>query len=188
MGLKSVSWVRRYQGQCRALRSLGHQRYRLRSYKKDLPLCSGYTLSIPGIHFAEQYAWHPSLSPFTFLPSGALVPGQVARTSHCTRLWPFSLYVRPAPPSPPCPLHPLSLRRTLCRQVARMSQARTWPLSSAPSGWLAPRCGRPPLPQSPQEPLPWAVTPNAAGGAALVGPAAPRPGFSAPAVRPALAS
>ena len=41
MGLKRVSWVRRYQGQCRALRPLGHQGYRLGSYKKDLPLCSG---------------------------------------------------------------------------------------------------------------------------------------------------
>ena len=43
MGLKRVSWVRRYQGQCRALRPVGHQGYRLRSYKKDQPLCSGYT-------------------------------------------------------------------------------------------------------------------------------------------------
>ena len=43
MGLKRVSWVRRYQGQCRALRPLGHQGYRLRNYKKDPPLCSGYT-------------------------------------------------------------------------------------------------------------------------------------------------
>ena len=43
MGLKRVSWVRRYQGQCRALRPLGHQGYRLRNHKKDLPLCSGYT-------------------------------------------------------------------------------------------------------------------------------------------------
>ena len=42
MGLKRVSWVRRYQGQCRALRPLGHQGYRLRSYNKDQPLCSGY--------------------------------------------------------------------------------------------------------------------------------------------------
>ena len=42
MCLKRVSWVRRYQGQCRALRPLGHQGYRLRSYKKDQPLCSGY--------------------------------------------------------------------------------------------------------------------------------------------------
>ena len=42
MGLKRVSWVRRYQGQCRALRPLGHQGYRLRNYKKDPPLCSGY--------------------------------------------------------------------------------------------------------------------------------------------------
>ena len=43
MGLKRVMWVRRYQGQCRALRPLGHQGYRLRSYKKDQPLCSGYS-------------------------------------------------------------------------------------------------------------------------------------------------
>ena len=43
MGLKRVMWVRRYQGQGRALRPLGHQGYRLRSYKKDQPLCSGYT-------------------------------------------------------------------------------------------------------------------------------------------------
>ena len=42
MGLKRVSWVRRYQGQCRALRPLGHQGYRLRNHKKDPPLCSGY--------------------------------------------------------------------------------------------------------------------------------------------------
>ena len=47
MGLKRVSWVRRYQGQCRALRPLGHQGYRLRSYKKDPPLCSGYKLTVP---------------------------------------------------------------------------------------------------------------------------------------------
>ena len=45
MGLKRVSWVRRYQGQCRALRPLGHQGYRLRSYNKDQPLCSGYMVA-----------------------------------------------------------------------------------------------------------------------------------------------
>ena len=38
-------WVRRYQGQCRALRPLGHQGYRLRSYNKDQPLCSGYMVA-----------------------------------------------------------------------------------------------------------------------------------------------
>ena len=43
MGLKRVMWVRRYQGQCRALRPLGHQGYRLRNHKKDQPLCSGYS-------------------------------------------------------------------------------------------------------------------------------------------------
>ena len=49
MGLKRVSWVGRYQGQCRRLRPLGHRGYRLRSYKKDPPLCSGYTeeMAIP---------------------------------------------------------------------------------------------------------------------------------------------
>ena len=45
MGLKRVMWVQRYQGQCRALRPLGHQGYRLRSHNKDQPLCSGYTAS-----------------------------------------------------------------------------------------------------------------------------------------------
>ena len=44
MGLKTVSWVRGHQGQCRALRPLGAQDYRLRNYKKDPPLCSGYTV------------------------------------------------------------------------------------------------------------------------------------------------
>ena len=100
----------------------------------------------PGIHFAEQYARHPSHPLFSLPPPGALVPGLVARTSHCTRLRPLSLYARPASPSLPCPFPSRTLRRTLCRQVARMSQARTWPLSAASSGWLAPRCGRPPLP------------------------------------------
>ena len=43
MGLKRVSWVRRYQGQSRALGPLGHEGCRLRNHKKDQPLCSGYT-------------------------------------------------------------------------------------------------------------------------------------------------
>ena len=43
MGPKRVMWVRRYQGQCRALRPLGHQGCRLRNHNKDQPLCSGYT-------------------------------------------------------------------------------------------------------------------------------------------------
>ena len=45
MGLEMVSRLRKYQGQCRALRSLGHQGYRLRSYKKDPPLHSGYMVA-----------------------------------------------------------------------------------------------------------------------------------------------
>ena len=53
MGLKRVSWVRRYQGQCRALRPLGHQGCRLRNHKKDQPLCSGYSYSI------SDCTWEP---------------------------------------------------------------------------------------------------------------------------------
>ena len=49
MGLKRVLWVRRYQGQCRALRPLGHQGYRLRSYNKDQPLCSSYKKQPGGV-------------------------------------------------------------------------------------------------------------------------------------------
>ena len=65
MGPKRVMWVRRYQGQCRALRPLGHQGYRLRSYNKDQPLCSAYTLALGcsltpvlRISFAGSPAWH----------------------------------------------------------------------------------------------------------------------------------
>ena len=50
MGLKRVSWVWRYQEQCRALRPLGHQGYRLRNYKKDPPLCSGYSITLSYNH------------------------------------------------------------------------------------------------------------------------------------------
>ena len=51
MGPKRVMWVRRYQGQCRALRPLGHQGYRLRSHNKDQPLRSGYTdRPLPTLH------------------------------------------------------------------------------------------------------------------------------------------
>ena len=45
MGLEMVSRVRRYQGQCQALRPLGHQGYRHRSYKKDPPLHSGHMVA-----------------------------------------------------------------------------------------------------------------------------------------------
>ena len=45
MGLEMVSRVRRYHGQCRALRPLGHQGYRLRSHKKDPPPHSGYMVA-----------------------------------------------------------------------------------------------------------------------------------------------
>ena len=45
MCLEMVSWFPRYQGQCRALRPLGHQGYRLRTHMKDQPLHSGYIRS-----------------------------------------------------------------------------------------------------------------------------------------------
>ena len=77
MGLKRVSWVRRYQGQCRALRPLGHQGYRLRSYKKDPPLCSG---SKP----------HPNLSPkqSMFAKNGFL-----PLPTHCTMVFCTEMHV-----------------------------------------------------------------------------------------------
>ena len=92
-----------------------------------------------------------------------------------------------SPPALPFPLSSLRriLRMTLWRHVARMSQARTWPLSAASSGRLAPRCDRPPLPQPPQEPLSRAATSYAAGGAALVGPwLPPGQGFAVPPAAP----
>ena len=55
MGPKRVMWVRRYQGQCRALRPLEHQGCRLRNHNKDEPLCSGYTLLLQR-HLQEQHA------------------------------------------------------------------------------------------------------------------------------------
>ena len=45
MGLELISRPRRYQGHCCALRRLGHQGYRRRSYKKDPPLHSGYMVA-----------------------------------------------------------------------------------------------------------------------------------------------
>ena len=45
MGLEMVSRVRRYREQCPALRPLGHQGYRLHSYKKDPPLHSGQMIA-----------------------------------------------------------------------------------------------------------------------------------------------
>ena len=57
MGLEMVSWVRRYQGQCRALRPLGHQGYRLRSYKKDPPVHSGYRGGVPVVGRSGEVQW-----------------------------------------------------------------------------------------------------------------------------------
>ena len=114
----------------------------------------------------------PSLPcPFPSLLSAGHYAGHFVGKSHACRRHALG-------PSLPALLFPLSslrriLRRTLCRHGARMSQARTWPLSAASSGRLAPRCDRPPLPQPPQEPLPRAATSYATGGAALVGPGCP---------------
>ena len=57
MGPKRVMWVRRYQGQCRALRPLGHQGCRLRNHNKDQPLCSGYTPPPP----CPKDTWRPHI-------------------------------------------------------------------------------------------------------------------------------
>ena len=65
MGLEMVSRVRRYQGQCRALRPLGHQGHRLRSYKNDPPLHSGYMV-------ADEIMTLPLESPRTPLDHRAL--------------------------------------------------------------------------------------------------------------------
>ena len=83
-----------------------------------------------GIQFAEQHARHPSHSPFTLPLPGALVPSAPARS-----LRPSSPALHP-PPSPalfPPYTYIFTLRRTLCRQVARTSQARTRPLPPCPA-------------------------------------------------------
>ena len=72
MGLKRVMWVRRYQEQCRALRPLGHQGYRLRSCNKDQPLCSGYKANPENLckAFPREPTWCPALRPATHAPRG----------------------------------------------------------------------------------------------------------------------
>ena len=75
MGLKRVMWVRTYQGQCRGLRPLGHQGYRLRSYNKDQPLCSGYMV-------AEKIMTLLLESPRTPLDHRTLV-GLLLLLGHC---------------------------------------------------------------------------------------------------------
>ena len=96
MGLKRVSWVQRYQGQCRALRPLGHQGYRLRNHKKDQPLCSGYTERIrkkkgaPGwsIRGGKKHGTSPRTGPSGGEPGAADWSVQGSRenmTEHPTR-------------------------------------------------------------------------------------------------------
>ena len=81
MGLKRVMWVRRYQGQCRALPPLGHQGYRLRSYNKDQPLCSGYTRPDPPEVGTRQLTLCPSRTN-SLEPSPNLVPSEVPALGH----------------------------------------------------------------------------------------------------------
>ena len=90
MGLKRVSWVRRYQGQCRGLRPLGHQGYRLRNYKKDPPLCSGYMV-------AEEIMTLLLESPRTLLDHRTLA-GLSLVLSHC--VFSLGLHSRHLPSKP----------------------------------------------------------------------------------------
>ena len=71
MGLKRVSWVRRYQGQCRALRPLGHQGYRLRNHKKDPPLCSGYTQLVSALRDRPATGLTERISEWNAAPDDA---------------------------------------------------------------------------------------------------------------------
>ena len=101
----------------------------------------------PGIHIAEQYARHPSHSLFTLPPPGALVPGLVARMSHCTRLRPLSLHARPASFSLPCPFPSLPHaghyaghcvgKSHACRRHASGPRCMTLRRTLHLSGWTA---------------------------------------------------
>ena len=82
MGLKRVSWVRRYQGQCRALRPLGHQGYRLRNHKNDQPLCSGYMAVIVYISIFPKLWFicvHMPISGLSSLVQFLYMPATVGR-------------------------------------------------------------------------------------------------------------
>ena len=99
MGPKRVMWVRRYQGQCRALRPLGHQGYRLRSHNKDQPLCSGYMVAedimtlllesprtlrshrtLAGLSLVESHCVFPLRLPSWHLPNKPRIIRQSALT------------------------------------------------------------------------------------------------------------
>ena len=103
MGLKRVSWVRRYQGQCRALQPLGHQGYRLRSYKKDPPLCSGYTG--PGVAGRSRKP-SPSTHTHTARPSQEWRGTSGARTQAHTEPQNHSQEWRTQPKPEPKHTHP----------------------------------------------------------------------------------
>ena len=90
MGLKRVMWARRHQGQCQALRPLGHQGYRLRNHKKDPPLCSGYMV-------AEESMTLLLESPRTPLDHRTLA-GLSLVLGHC--VFPLRLHSRHLPSKP----------------------------------------------------------------------------------------
>ena len=94
MGLKRVSWVWRYQGQCRAVRPLGHQGYRLRSHKKDQPLCSGYMGVFPlNDTFERRFFLQTNkiFEPLERLPGGRFAANIVIKcsTKVLLRVWFF---------------------------------------------------------------------------------------------------
>ena len=82
MGLKRVSWVRRYQGQCRALRPLGHQGCRLRNHKKDQPLCSGYMGFPKGVIVAARNEPKSGVLPIVYLHAGLEIGSAIPYAIH----------------------------------------------------------------------------------------------------------
>ena len=76
MGLGMISWVRGHQMQCWALRPLGHQGYRLRGFKKDPPVHSGYmvaedskTLPLESLLIPSDHRVFAGLSTVRSLPA-----------------------------------------------------------------------------------------------------------------------
>ena len=160
MGLKRVMWVRRYQGQCRALRPLGHQGYRLRNHKKDQPLCSGYTqVSSPfdnsmhcfidwakkSIKLEQQIGANRENRSWMWGLVHTFVPMSLKRTRlptlipcRCPRLYRHD-NIQAKRHDCPCPMDPPSPRlrfRTACAQhVIRLAESCLWKSRPQNASW-----------------------------------------------------